>query len=40
MQNNKKNWNIFYTDMSFCNLAKEWFKEKGLSYEEYDVDQI
>ncbi|MEA4910767.1 hypothetical protein SDC9_07736 [bioreactor metagenome] len=21
----------------FCNLAKEWFKEKGLAYTEYDV---
>lgn len=21
----------------FCNLAKDWFKEKGLTYTEYDV---
>ncbi|MDD3940203.1 MAG: glutaredoxin family protein [Candidatus Pacebacteria bacterium] len=21
----------------FCNMAKDWFKEKGLAYTEYDV---
>ncbi len=37
MQNNKK-IEIFSTDTChFCILAKEWFKEKGLTYEEYNV---
>lgn len=35
---NTKKIEIFSTPTChFCNLAKEWFKEKGLSYTEYDV---
>lgn len=34
----KKTIEIFSTPTChFCNLAKNWFKEKGLNYTEYDV---
>lgn len=35
---NTKKIEIFSTPTChFCNLAKAWFKEKGLEYSEYDV---
>lgn len=35
---NTKKIEIFSTPTChFCSLAKDWFKEKGLSYTEYDV---
>ncbi len=35
---NTKKIEIFSTPTChFCSLAKDWFKEKGLSYIEYDV---
>ena len=37
MQNNKKIEIYSTPTCHFCNLAKEWFKEKGLEYIEYDV---
>jgi len=38
MENKNKKIEIFSTPTChFCNLAKAWFKEKGLAYEEYDV---
>ena len=37
-ENNLKKIEIFSTPTChFCNLAKDWFKEKGLEYHEYDV---
>lgn len=38
MDNKDKKIEIFSTQTChFCNLAKGWFKEKGLDYQEYDV---
>ncbi len=38
MDKNNKKIEIFSTPTChFCNLAKDWFKERGLSYTEYDV---
>lgn len=35
---NTKKIEIFSTPTChFCSLAKDWFKEKGLEYTEYDV---
>lgn len=35
---NTKKIEIFSTPTChFCSLAKDWFKEKGLTYTEYDV---
>lgn len=36
--NNEKKIEIFSTpSCHFCSLAKDWFKEKGFKYTEYDV---
>lgn len=38
MDNKNTKIEIFSTDTChFCILAKEWFKEKGYSYQEYNV---
>lgn len=38
MNDKNKKIEIFSTQTChFCNLAKEWLKEKGLDYQEYDV---